>query len=69
MDFSVKGAGQWKAAANGDAANLDLFHLPRHHAFAGQLTAIVQASNKPGTLTLTAKAKGLKPATIALDVK
>ncbi len=60
ITFSVAGAGKFRAAANGDPTNLDLFHLPHHHAFAGQLTAIVQANGKPGATTLTAKAKGLK---------
>jgi len=66
IKFRVKGAGRFRAAANGDASNLDLFHLPQHHAFAGQLTALVQTSNRPGTITLEASAKGLKKATITL---
>ncbi|MBQ8051847.1 MAG: DUF4982 domain-containing protein [Bacteroidaceae bacterium] len=69
VQFAAKGAGQFRAAANGDATNLDLFHLPRHHAFAGQLTAIVESATASGTLTLTAKAKGLKPATLTLPVE
>ena len=66
VSFRVKGAGRFRAAANGDASNLDLFHLPHHHAFAGQLTAIVQASDRPGAITLEASAKGLKKASIRL---
>ena len=38
VSFTVKGAGSFRAAANGDATCLDLFHLPRMHAFSGQLT-------------------------------
>lgn len=67
VSFKVKGAGRFRAAANGDASNLDLFHLPQHHAFAGQLTAIVQSSNRPGTITLEASAKGLKKATLVIS--
>ena len=67
IEFSVKGAGTFRAAANGDATCLDIFHLPRHHAFAGQLTAIVQSGDKAGTITLTAKAKGLKAATLSIQ--
>lgn len=74
IKFDVKGNGSFRAAANGDATNLELFHLPQHHAFHGQLTAIVQAGSEiaaPGTytnVTLTASAKGLKngSATIAV---
>jgi beta-galactosidase len=67
VSFKVKGAGRFRAAANGDASNLDLFHLPQHHAFAGQLTAIVQSSNRLGTITLEASAKGLKKATLVIS--
>ena len=62
--FDVKGAGSYRGAANGDATSLDLFHLPQMHLFSGKCTAIVQSSDKPGTVTLRATAKGLKPATI-----
>lgn len=66
--FSVKGAGTYKAAANGNAASLDLFHLPQMPVFAGQCTAIVQADQKPGQLVLEATAKGLKKAEITIAV-
>ena len=69
VSFKVKGAGRFRAAANGDAANLDLFLLPQHHAFAGQLTAIVQAGTHAGDITLEATAKGLKKATLNLTTR
>ena len=68
VTFSVKGAGTYRAAANGDATCLDLFHLPRMHAFSGQLTAIVQTGTEAGQLVFEAKAKGLKSAKLTLDV-
>jgi beta-galactosidase len=69
VSFKVSGAGSFRAAANGDGSCLDLFHLPKMHAFAGQLTAIVQSSKQAGTITLQASAKGLKPASIRVEVK
>ncbi|MBQ8968675.1 MAG: DUF4982 domain-containing protein [Bacteroidaceae bacterium] len=69
VEFSAKGAGHFRAAANGDATCLDQFHLPRHHAFAGQLTAIVQSGVVAGTLTFTAKARGLQSASFTLPVE
>ncbi len=69
VQFKVQGAGRFRAAANGDAANLDLFHLPHHHAFAGRLTCIVQSGRQPGTLTLKATARGMKAATLQIEVK
>ena len=60
--FSTKGEGNFRAVANGDAANLDQFHLPQHHVFSGELTAIVE-----GSCVLTATAKGLKKATVTIN--
>ncbi|MBO4481631.1 MAG: DUF4982 domain-containing protein [Bacteroidales bacterium] len=59
VHFTTTGPGRFVCAANGDATNLDLFHLPQHHAFSGQLTAIVE-----GNVVLEASAKGLKTARI-----
>ena len=69
VKFNVDGQGTYRAGANGDATSLDLFHLPQMHLFKGRLTAIVQSSDNPGTVTLTAKAPGLKSATISLPVR
>ena len=68
VTFSVKGAGTYRAAANGDAPCLDLFHLPRMHAFSGQLTAIVQSGLQEGDLIFEAKAKGLRTGKLILKV-
>ena len=35
----------------------------------GAFTAIVKAGKQPGTITFTAKAAGVKPATITIEVK
>ena len=69
VSFTVKGAGSFRAAANGDATCLDLFHLPRMHAFSGQLTAIVQSGAESGSLVFEAKAKGVKAGKLTLEVK
>ena len=68
VSFSVKGAGTYRAAANGDATCLDLFHLPRMHAFSGQLTAIVQSGLQAGNLIFEARAKGLRTGKLILEV-
>ena len=69
LAFTVTGAGKYRAAANGDPTCLDLFHLPQMHAFSGQLTAIVQAGEKAGIISLEAKAKGLKSGKINIEVR
>lgn len=69
VNFRVKGAGTFRAAASGNAASLDLFHLPKHHLFSGELTALVQSAKKSGEVTLTASAKGVKSASITIRVQ
>jgi len=68
VSFSVKGAGAYRASANGDPTSLDLFHLPKMHLFNGQLTAIVQSSENIGELTVEAKAKGMKSGRLVIRV-
>ncbi|MGL4955879.1 MAG: DUF4982 domain-containing protein [Bacteroidales bacterium] len=67
LHFTVKGAGTYRAAANGDATSLNLFHLPQMPLFKGQLTAIIQSSETAGTISFEVKAKGLKSAKIMIQ--
>ena len=69
VKFNVKGAGTYRAGANGDATSLDLFHLPQMHLFNGKLVAIVESSKTPGTITFEAKAKGLRKSSINIQTK
>ena len=69
INFSVKGAGKYRAAANGDPTNLEQFHLPKMHAFNGMLTAIVQSGETAGEIVLTAKASGVKAGNIRIQTK
>lgn len=64
LKFKVSGSGKYRAAANGDATCLEQFHLPQMHVFKGMLTAVVQANEKPGIMTLKVESDGLKAATI-----
>ncbi len=67
--FNVKGAGTYRAAANGDATCLDLFHLPQMHLFNGKLVAVVESSKTPGTITLEATAKGLRKGSVTIQAE
>ncbi|WP_278410473.1 glycoside hydrolase family 2 TIM barrel-domain containing protein [Phocaeicola coprocola] len=69
VSFKVKGAGKYRASANGDPTCLDLFHKPEMHAFGGMLTVIVQSGEKAGEIELQATAKGIKTGTIRIPVK
>lgn len=69
VNFKVRGAGKYRASANGDPTCLDLFHLPKMHVFSGMLTVIVQSSEKTGVIELQASAKGVKAEKIKINVK
>ena len=62
LEFTVKGAGSYKAACNGDATSLEPFTQPQMSLFHGQLVVVCQAGKNPGVMTLTVKdpATGLK---------
>ena len=66
VKFKVKGAGTYRAGANGNPACLDLFHLPEMHLFNGMMTAIVQSTDEPGEITLEASMKGVKKGKIVI---
>ena len=69
VKVEVKGAGKFRAMANGDPTSLELFHENAMHLFSGKLTAIVESGTEAGEVEVTVTAKGLKPATIRLSVK
>lgn len=69
VSFKVKGAGKYRASANGDPTCLDLFHKPEMHAFGGMLTVIIQSGEKAGEIELQATAKGIKTGAIRIPVK
>jgi beta-galactosidase len=69
LQFEVKGAGTFKAVANGDATCLEPFHVPQMKAFSGKLVVVVQSAEKAGTLTLDVKSSSLKKASYAIKVQ
>ena len=69
VQVKVTGAGKFRAMANGDPTSLELFHLPKMHLFSGQLTTLVQSGTTSGEIEVTVTAKGLKPATLKLQVE
>lgn len=62
LQFTVTGAGTYKAACNGDATSLEPFTQPQMSLFHGQLVVVCQAGKTPGVMTLTVKdpATGMK---------
>ncbi len=69
LDFKVEGAGNYRAACNGDATSLEVFHLPTMKLFSGKLVVLVQSTEKAGDITLQVKGKGLKVGTVRIESK
>ena len=69
ISYSVTGEGFYRAGANGNPVSLELFHEPKMQVFKGMMTAIVQSNGDSGTITLRAKAKGLKSASIVITAE
>lgn len=68
VKFKVDGAGTFEATANGDPTSLLPFQNPEMKLFSGAATAIARSAKTPGTLRFTAKAPGVKSATITVPV-
>jgi len=60
LKFKVDGKGTYRAACNGDATSLELFHLPTMKLFSGKLVVLVQAKEEVGEIKLSVSGKGLK---------
>lgn len=60
LNFKVAGNGKYRAACNGDATSLELFHQPSMKVFNGKLVVLVQSSNLAGNIQLTVSGDGLK---------
>ena len=70
LEFTVAGAGTFRAACNGDATSLEPFTQPVMRLFHGQLVVVCQAGKQPGVMTLTVKdpATGMK-SSVKINVK
>ncbi|MEN3359289.1 MAG: beta-galactosidase [Mycobacteriales bacterium] len=67
--FEVSGAGGLAAVGNGNPHNVDSFRQPRRYTWHGQALAILRPAKRPGVLRLTARADGLRPATLTLRIR
>jgi beta-galactosidase len=67
LKFAVNGKGTYRAACNGDATSLELFHLPTMKLFSGKLVVLVQSATETGEIELSVTGKGLKSARLSLQ--
>ena len=69
VKVKVSGAGSFRAIANGDPTCLEPFQQPQMHLFSGQLTVLVQAGQQPGDIVVEVSGKGVRKATMKINVK
>ena len=66
LKFSVKGNGTFRAACNGDATSLELFHLPTMKTFNGKLVVLVQSTTNAGEIELSVSGSKVRMGKIVL---
>ena len=66
LKFKVTGNGTFRAACNGDATSLELFHIPTMKLFSGKLVVLVQAKKQAGKMQLKVTGNGLKTASLKI---
>ncbi|MEJ5995008.1 glycoside hydrolase family 2 TIM barrel-domain containing protein [Pedobacter sp. Du54] len=69
VNFKLDGVGFIAGVDNGFQASLEPFKANYRKAYHGLCLAIIQATEKAGTIKLTATAEGLKEATIVISTK
>lgn len=67
LSFKVTGKGTYRAVCNGDAASLELFHLPTMKLFNGKLVVLVQSTTESGSMELSVTGKGLRAGRVRLN--
>lgn len=64
VTFSVSGQGSLEATGSADMKDSEGYHRNAHKASGGRVAAVVKTTHKPGKITLSASAPGLKKASI-----
>ncbi|MEP7279899.1 MAG: DUF4982 domain-containing protein [Bacteroidota bacterium] len=69
VNFIVEGPGKIVAVDNGDATSHDSFQASYKKAYNGMYLVIIKADKgAAGSFTVKAESKGLKPATVKIDI-
>ena len=66
VSVQVEGAGVLRALGSARPDTVERYDQPEHTSFDGRLLAIVRPT-EPGTITLTATARGFEPVTVVLE--
>ncbi|SFD96023.1 DUF4982 domain-containing protein [Flavobacterium phragmitis] len=66
LEFKVTGAGTYRAACNGDATSLEIFHDNKMKLFSGKLVVLVKSTKQSGSIQLEVKGDNLEKAKISI---
>jgi beta-galactosidase len=66
LKFKVSGAGTYRAACNGDATSLEMFHKDTMKLFSGKLVVLVKSTTTAGDVKLEVNGAGLKSGKLTL---
>jgi beta-galactosidase len=69
ITFNVTGSGKLIGVDNGNQRDDDSFKLNSRKAFNGHAYAVIQADSKPGIITVTVQAEGLKAASFTINTQ
>ncbi|HTL08825.1 MAG TPA: beta-galactosidase GalB [Chitinophagaceae bacterium] len=69
VNFTVRGNGAIAGVDNGSPVSMESFKASKRKAFNGMCLAVIQTNGKPGSISVTASAEGLAPASVQLSVR
>lgn len=67
IKFSIEGEGKIIGVDNGNPQDHNSYKITQRNAFNGLCLAIIQSTNKPGKIKLTARSEGLKEAVVGIN--
>ncbi len=69
LDFEIEGEGTLLATCSADLTDSTAYTLPQRKAWKGRAMAVVKSGNETGQLILTVQSKGLKKASVCMEIK
>ena len=69
LEFEVSGAADYRAACNGDATSLEMFHEPTMKLFSGKLVVYLLSNGEIGEVELKVSGEGLQTSILKLSTK
>ena len=69
VQFTISGPATIVGVGNANPVSLESYQQPKRKAWQGRCLAVVKAGSQKGTITVKARAEGLVPATVTLQIK